>query len=509
MKRIAILLALCLIWSIPCRAAAADSFRYENEALGFSLTVSGVGADDILVEETGNCVNFYHAPSREAYGGLIGSIEVVSPRSDFFTGHYDEMNYSIIAMGTDRVFLWKAPGGGVAAGKDTLEAFRAVTTAFSLEALRAAFVADSPDDLPVIQRTRHLPYLPTDGDKARPDDPLIRGEVALMLYTLLGAEDRANVSWTRFPDVDGSEYAQAVDYLASYGILTGYADGTFRPEAPISRAAFAVLLHRCQFLAPAGRYGKTSAAFADVPDNFWAARYINSAAVVGWMRGRSDGYFYPDCAISRAEAVTAINRMLGRDESVTAVASEENPFSDLSEAHWAYGNMMEATGSLTEAPSAYTPSKEDLPAGTEAWHFLSSTEGWAVAGQQLCHTGDGGQTWTAEGEPFACAVSGLFFFDPQNGVALGSDSDTACILFGTTDGGQTWTDLLSDPDLRAAYLPADQFPTEASLMKSIVSAELRPANSGAVYLTIRYQVYESIYVYDFVASRQAVITGAE
>ena len=509
MKRIAILLALCLIWSIPSRAAAADSFRYENEALGFSLTVSGVGADDTLVEETGNCVNFYHAPSREAYGGLIGSIEVVSPRSDFFTGRYDEMNYSIIAMGTDRVFLWEAPGGGAAAGKDTLEAFRAVTTAFSLEALRAAFVADSPDDLPVIQCTRHLPYLPTDGDKARPDDPLIRGEMALMLYTLLGADNRSDDSWTRFPDVDGSEYARAVDYLASYGILTGYADGTFRPEAPISRAAFAVLLHRCQFLAPAGRYGKTSAAFADVPDNFWAARYINSAAVVGWMCGRSDGYFYPDCAISRAEAVTAINRMLGRDESVTAVASEENPFSDLSEAHWAYGNMMEATGSLSEAPSAYTPSKEDLPAGTEAWHFLSSTEGWAVAGQQLCQTEDGGQTWTAVGEPFACAVSGLFFFDPQNGVALGSDSDTACILFGTTDGGQTWTDLLSDPDLRAAYLPADQFPTEASLMKSIVSAELRPANSGAVYLTIRYQVYESIYVYDFVASRQAVITGAE
>lgn len=89
MKRIAILLALCLIWSIPSRAAAADSFRYENEALGFSLTVSGVGADDTLVEETGNCVNFYHAPSREAYGGLIGSIEVVSPRSDFFTGRYE------------------------------------------------------------------------------------------------------------------------------------------------------------------------------------------------------------------------------------------------------------------------------------------------------------------------------------------------------------------------------------------------------------------------------------
>lgn len=68
----------------------------------------------------------------------------------------------------------------------------------------------------VTQRTRHLSYLPTDGDKAHPDDSLTRGEMALMLYTLLGAEDRANDSWTRFPDVNGSEYARAVDYLASY-----------------------------------------------------------------------------------------------------------------------------------------------------------------------------------------------------------------------------------------------------------------------------------------------------
>ena len=68
----------------------------------------------------------------------------------------------------------------------------------------------------VAQRTRYLSYLPTDGDKAHSDDSLTRGEMALMLYTLLGAENRANDRWTRFPDVDGSEYAQAVDYLASY-----------------------------------------------------------------------------------------------------------------------------------------------------------------------------------------------------------------------------------------------------------------------------------------------------
>ena len=83
----------------------------------------------------------------------------------------------------------------------------------------------------------------------------------------------------------------------------------------------------------------------------------------------------------------------------------------------------------------------------------------------------------------------------------------SCILLRTYDGGETWDNLLADPATLASYLPAGQFPTEKSLMESIVSAELRPASRTAVYLTIRYHPYESIHVYDFEATRQTVITA--
>ena len=85
MKRISILLAICLLLGIPAQAAAPALFQYQSSQLGFSITVPGVRQGEVIAEETDTGVNFYHAPSREKYGGEIGSIVVVSPRSDFFS----------------------------------------------------------------------------------------------------------------------------------------------------------------------------------------------------------------------------------------------------------------------------------------------------------------------------------------------------------------------------------------------------------------------------------------
>ena len=130
MKRISILLAVCLLLSIPAQAAAPAVFQYQSSQLGFSITVPGICQGEVIAEETDTGVNFYHAPSREKYGGEIGSIVVVSPRSDFFSGHYDDMAYQIIAMGKNQVFLWKTPGGGAPTDGDFLDAFRRVSSAF-------------------------------------------------------------------------------------------------------------------------------------------------------------------------------------------------------------------------------------------------------------------------------------------------------------------------------------------------------------------------------------------
>ena len=128
MKRISILLAICLLLGIPAQAAAPALFQYQSSQLGFSITVPGICQGEVIAEETDTGVNFYHAPSREKYGGEIGSVVVVSPRSAFFSGHYDDMAYQIIAMGKNQVFLWKTPGGGAPTGGDFLDAFKHVSS---------------------------------------------------------------------------------------------------------------------------------------------------------------------------------------------------------------------------------------------------------------------------------------------------------------------------------------------------------------------------------------------
>lgn len=508
MKRLLILLVIfsSLFIPTPVPASAISTFHYENTHLGFSVTIPEIREEDVIVEESGTCVSFFHALSYKHYGGLIGSIEVVSPRSKFFSGRYDNMAYQIIAMGENEIYLWRSPSGGVETNRELLDSFRGVSAAFSVGNLREGFTPTHLDDWLVLQSTHHLAYLSTDGNLVRPDAPLTRGEFAEMLYTLLDADNKDKHYSTQFLDITGKDCSQAVSYLESYGILSGYADGTFRPDESISRAAFAVLLHRSQFAAPAGQYGEDMV-FADVPADYWAEKYIYSAEILGWMHGGSDGLFHPMREITRSEAVTAINRMLGREESKTAVVSMTSPFVDLEETHWAYANILEATGVLADSPSMNKG--DSLPEKIDVYYFVSEKVSWAMDGAQLRYTADGGKNWEVRGKPFSFSVSGLFFFDDQNGILLGNSEDSNCILFRTSDGGQSWDNLLEKPSVWAAYFPMERFPTERVLMDSIVSTELRPAGTTAVYLTIRYHPYESIYVYDFEAVWQATISAEQ
>ena len=506
MKRMSWLLAVCLLAAaaVPAAAAGGD-FHYASEGLGFSLTVPGLAGDVIETEEYDNGVRLYHGPSKEQGGGLLGAIEVVSPRSAFFSAPYTGQAYRVLAMGEDRIYLWKSCGGGVDATPELMDAFVQTGAALAVERLRECLVPAHPDALPVLNTARRLAYLPAEGPLVRPDAPLTRGELAEMLYALLDADNKAQVRESPFSDTSGRSCARAAGYLGSYGILSGYPDGTFRPDAPVSRAQFAVLLHRVQFAAPAGRYGDAAEGFSDVPAGHWAAEYMDSAAVLGWMNGYADGGFHPDGEITRAGAVTAINRMLGRDESHTAVAEGRNLFLDLDAGHWAYENLLEAAGALPETPAGvFLPEEDALPAGTAAFHFVSGPEGWAVSGSRLRHTADGGRTWAAVGQPLTRPVSGLFFFDSQNGLLLAGGGDAPWALLRTADGGTSWTDFLADPAAQARHLPA-----EPRLPDGILSMELRPARGDAVYLTLRYRPYVVSYPLDLTGVRQTVITAEE
>lgn len=132
----------------------------------------------------------------------------------------------------------------------------------------------------------------------------------------------------------------------------GYSDKTYRPNDPITRAEFTAMAVRF-FDA----YGDGNAEimeqyqdFEDVSDGYWAAQYIKDAAIHGWIVGYGDGTFKGDDTINRAEVVTIVNRLLGREADADYIADnlrKLNTFSDMSKRHWAYYAVMEAANAHT------------------------------------------------------------------------------------------------------------------------------------------------------------------
>lgn len=111
-----------------------------------------------------------------------------------------------------------------------------------------------------------------------------------------------------FSDVtEGAWYASYVSFAAEYGIVNGYPDGTFRPEQSVSRAELVKLIAAYFHVTDVG-----DVSFPDVPADYWAADSIALAAQKGWVSGYPDGTFRPDQSVSRAEAVKILNHALGR-----------------------------------------------------------------------------------------------------------------------------------------------------------------------------------------------------
>lgn len=173
-----------------------------------------------------------------------------------------------------------------------------------------------------------------------PDRNMTRAEVAQMFYALLLDKDVTITA--SFSDVPADAwYAKAVNTLASLGMLGGYPDGTFRPDAPITRAEFAAIA-----LAFAYDPVNASCSYTDVNTAAWYYTYVAQATTYGWIGGYPDGTFRPNNSITRAEVCVIVNNMLGReadqdyiDRSSAALAD----FVDLSGSHWAYYTIMEAT----------------------------------------------------------------------------------------------------------------------------------------------------------------------
>ena len=228
-----------------------------------------------------------------------------------------------------------------------------------------------PDDVPTgLNGKDHYAYVVGYPDgMVYPQKNITRAEVATIFFRLLEDETReANMTKSNgYNDMkDGAWYTCAVSTLSKMGIIKGYEDGSFKPDASISRAEFAAIAARFD---PDG--DKTPATFSDVSSH-WAKDEISIAANHGWIKGYEDGSFKPDQKITRAETMTLVNRVLKRlPETKDDLHKDMKTWPDnQNESAWFYLAVQEATN------SHYQKLKKD---GThEKWESMRETRDWAA-----------------------------------------------------------------------------------------------------------------------------------
>ena len=230
----------------------------------------------------------------------------------------------------------------------------------------------------------HYSYLIGYSDgTVRPNGRITRAEVATIFFRLL-TDDARQRNWSsenNFSDVSADKwYNNAVSTLCHMGVLGGYSDGTFRPNAPITRAEFAKIAVSFSQANGSAVYSY----FTDVKTTDWFAPYVTTAKDSGLIEGYSDGSFKPENRITRAEACAIVNRVLGRKPSKNHMKiSGRIDWPDCTTADWFYEAIMEATNSHT-----YQMGKR-----VETWNDKLPQRDWAALENNWAsaYTGKGGE----------------------------------------------------------------------------------------------------------------------
>lgn len=230
----------------------------------------------------------------------------------------------------------------------------------------------------------HYSYLIGYSDgTVRPNGRITRAEVATIFFRLL-TDDARQRNWSsenNFSDVSADKwYNNAVSTLCHMGVLGGYSDGTFRPNAPITRAEFAKIAVSFSQANGSAVYSY----FTDVKTTDWFAPYVTTAKDSGLIEGYSDGSFKPENRITRAEACAIVNRVLGRKPSKSHMKiSGRIDWPDCTTADWFYEAIMEATNSHT-----YQMGKR-----VETWNGKLPQRDWAALENNWAsaYTGKGGE----------------------------------------------------------------------------------------------------------------------
>lgn len=177
----------------------------------------------------------------------------------------------------------------------------------------------------------------------RPNGSISRAEVATVLFRLLKDDVRMQnlTKDNAYSDVpDTAWYAAAVSTLSKMGVISGYPDGTFRPNAPITRAEFAAMIARFDETAKSA-----DTPFTDISGH-WAENAIGKAYGNGWVEGSSKTVFCPESNLTRAETATLLNRVLHRlPEKESDLLTNQIAWPDNPETFWGYLAIQEATNS--------------------------------------------------------------------------------------------------------------------------------------------------------------------
>ena len=246
---------------------------------------------------------------------------------------------------------------------------------------------DIPDNPPALNKVDHFAYIVgyPDGN-VMPNGNITRAEVATIFFRMLTDESRDEF-WSQssdYSDVTATKwFNNAVCTLSNGGIITGYADGTFKPNGNITRAEFATMAVRFFSASYEGE-----SLFPDI-DQHWAKDYINTAAYEGLINGYEDGTFRPNQPITRAEAMAIVNRVLDRHPDKANLLEDMIQWPDnMDTEKWYYADVQEATNSHdydmegTEA-EPYEVWTEILPvrdwvAFEKEWSDSNSAEGGEV-----------------------------------------------------------------------------------------------------------------------------------
>lgn len=198
--------------------------------------------------------------------------------------------------------------------------------------------------VPALFTDDHYAYIVGGPDgTVRPNDNMTRAGVATIFFRLLkdSVRDANLLTGCTYTDVPDGHWANtAISTMTGLGIVQGHSATTFDPSAPITRAQFAAICARFDTGKSNG-----SRTFSDIQGH-WAEKYIERAAELGWIKGFEDGTFRPDAYITRAQAMTMINRVLNRiPEDESDLLPGMNVWPDCNPGDWFYLTVQEATNS--------------------------------------------------------------------------------------------------------------------------------------------------------------------